>query len=68
MKNLLKSFREKAKLTQVEAAASTGLSLQKIRRFDQGSAIPDLKELAALIRVYKLKQSDINRLLKGEVS
>ncbi len=61
---LLKSFREAAKLTQAELAEKIGVSRQTIIRYENGTHSPKSNEL---LKMSKLFNCSIDELLNNDV-
>jgi DNA-binding XRE family transcriptional regulator len=59
MKKTLKTLRNEAGLTQIEAADVLNVSHDTIARWESGETYPSALQIAEICRVYKCKFEDI---------
>lgn len=52
--SLLRGSRVRARLTQIQVAAALGVTQGAVSRWESGSTQPRLKELKALVEMYKI--------------
>lgn len=55
----IKKAREKVRLTQVEVAEKAGIHVNYYARIERGEETPSMNVLEAILKVLKVKSSDI---------
>ena len=60
---MLKEFRQKARITQKEAADLIGVDERTVRRWESGETNPSLADIPKIKEAYRLTQSQVMALI-----